>query len=275
MLRKFFASFFILIFSVFFSTAFTVFVLLNTLLSTDYYRGDVSLGLRNGFAEVLPSLIYSNPEVSNPSNYLKTPSREALTAEIKKNLSVSDVEALMTDFIDQITHQKFNEKGEAWMSVDLSVFSKKVPALKKFVSPEPLKFHTVKGEPNSFISVDILWNIFWILFAANVLLLGIIGLIIYTPWTRVVKWVSKSVWVSAITMAATFYALYKAPLYLGNWDNTDTQGFGNNFGAFKTIMEAVISPFAKYSYVLALWIFFISFGLYISIFIYERTKKNS
>jgi len=77
-----------------------------------------------------------------------------------------------------------------------------------------IKKQNVEILPGTTVSRDLFWDIFWILIAVNVLLLGIIALITFRPWHRVLKSVAKPVIGGVAMYALMFYALYRVYIYL-------------------------------------------------------------
>jgi len=105
-----------------------------------------------------------------------------------------------------------NEISKAFNGVDLKTTEKDVPANMKSFTLQIQK-QNVEIFPGITVSRDLFWDIFWILLAINVLLLGIIALLTFRPWYRVLKAVAKPVMSGAFMYALMFYGLYRAYIY--------------------------------------------------------------
>ena len=68
---------------------------------------------------------------------------------------------------------------------------------------------------------DLLWNVWWMTIAINVLLLVIIALIILKPWHRVVRWISKPLISGSIFVSLFFLSLYYLPTILSRIIKSD------------------------------------------------------
>jgi len=99
----------------------------------------------------------------------------------------------------------------------------------KFLSSIPTKttvfeFHEqdLKVYGDMSVNKDLLWKVWWMSVAINVLLLLIIALIILKPWNRMLRWISKPLISGAISVSLVFIGLYHLPEILTKFIDQDT-----------------------------------------------------
>lgn len=122
MVRSVFASLVTFVFSIVFFVSFTLFLFLNTLLSVDFYKGDLSESLYEAVVDVTTGLISSNKaEIEIPF------SEKDLEKALRENISAEDFENVLVPFIQQLIEPEFDENGVAQISLDFSHVIDKLP----------------------------------------------------------------------------------------------------------------------------------------------------
>ena len=129
MIKSIFASFFTFIFTIFFFASFLLFVLLNTLLDVDFYKGDLSDAFYETTVEVSSSAIQKNSE--QLGDFLTEGEIEKVLREI---VEPEDFENVLVPFISQIVDPVFDEQGKAVVTLDFSGLVDKFPEFSSFTA---------------------------------------------------------------------------------------------------------------------------------------------
>ena len=124
MVRSIFAGLIAVIFSFVFFLSFVLFLLLNTLLDVDFYKGTLSESLYESVVEIgidSFSQAQDQMEVKFSEADLEKVLRETITAE--------DFEKILVPFVENIIEPEFDENGIALIEVDFSEVTGKLPNL--------------------------------------------------------------------------------------------------------------------------------------------------
>lgn len=250
MLRSIFIGLVSFIFGVVFLVTLLFFTVLTTFLNTDFYR-DAAYYFHDSVTDWLGSDIYDRiPEIQKiaTKDQVVGAVKDTLRAEDFEGMMIPFVEQLLDpdfgeegvafvkmDFSpffekvsifpevlsksicgedDKCLSQKImeDEINKVFKGVNLETINKDMPSNMKSFTLQIQK-QSVEVFPGMTVSRDLFWNVFWILLAVNVLLLGVIALITFRPWHRVLRAVAKPVMSGAFIYALMFFGLYKAYIY--------------------------------------------------------------
>lgn len=250
MLRSIFIGLVSFVFGVVFLVTLSFFTVLTTFLNTDFYK-DTAYYFQDSVTDWLGSDIYDRiPELQKiaTKDQVASAVKDTLKAEDFENVMVPFVEQLINpDFGEEgvafvkmdfspifekistfpevlsksvcgeagkCPSQKImeNEISKAFNGVDLKTIEKELPANMKSFTFQIQK-QNVEIFPGMTVSKNLFWNVFWVLIAVNILLLGIIALITFKPWHRILRAVAKPVMSGASIYALMFFGLYKAFIY--------------------------------------------------------------
>ena len=123
------------------------------------------------------------------------------------------------------------------------------------------------------LNKDLLWNVWWMSVAINVLLLLIIALIILKPWNRILRWISKPLISGAIFVSMAFIALYHLPEILTKFIGQDAMKGALGSEEFDSILY-FIGDFFKLISTRALMAAGVMFVLGLSIYIVGLYLKH-
>lgn len=250
MLRSIFIGLVSFIFGVIFLATLSFFTVLTTFLNTDFYK-DTAYYFQNSVTDWFGNDIYDRiPEIQKlvPRSQFLGAVKETLTVEDFENVMIPFVDQLVDpDFGDEgvafvkmdfspilakistfpevLSKNVCSDEGKcpsqkamedeiskAFNGVDLKTIEKELPSNMKSFTLQIQK-QNVEIIPGMTVSKGLFWDVFWVLLAVNVLLLGIIALITFKPWHRVLRAVSKPVMSGAFMYALMFFGLYRAYIY--------------------------------------------------------------
>lgn len=275
MLRSIFASLLTIIFDLIFSVTLTVLILLTTLLNLNFYKGEIPQSIYNASLSLLDfqvESIYKN----SPSLPI---SKEALKKEVTKNMNPKDFENLIVSFVEQVINPVFDKDGIATITLDFSSLYKNIPSNLKLKIPTTTTFNIDKEKlriaPGLYFSKDLLWNFFYILCLINVLLLAVIGLIIFRPLHKVLRWISKPLISSAVLMGILFFVVTKLPDFLMNNLPLDEKISADYQASIMSIFKTILTKIASISFVYVGVIFGVGVILYTGGLIWKLKSKSS
>jgi len=250
MLRSIFIGLVSFIFGVVFLATFSFFTVLTTFLNTDFYK-DTAYYFQDSVTDWFGNEIYDRvPEIQKivPRGQFANAIKKTLTVEDFENVMVPFVEQLINpDFGDEgVAFVKIdfspifakistfpevlsrnvcgeevkcssqevieNEISKAFNGVDLKTIEKELPPNMKSFTLQ-IQEQNIEVFPGMIVSKGLFWDVFWILFAVNILLLGIIALVTFKPWHKVLRAISKPVMGGAFIYALMFFGLYRAYIY--------------------------------------------------------------
>jgi len=250
MLRSIFTGLVSFVFSIVFLATLSFFTILTTFLNTDFYK-DAAGYFHDSVTEWLGSDIYDRiPELQKIATREQVTEavKNILTGDDFENMMIPFVEQLLnpdfgeegvafvkmdfSPFFEKVStfpevlsenvcgkedkcpsrEVMENEISKAFNGVNLKTIEKDVPANMKSFTLQIQK-QNVEILPGMTVSRDLFWNIFWILLAVNVLLLGVVALVTFRPWYNVLKAVARPVMSGAFVYALMFFGLYKAYIY--------------------------------------------------------------
>lgn len=251
MLRSIFIGLVSFVFGIVFLVTLSFFTVLTTFLSTDFYK-DTAYYFHDSVTDWLGGDIYDRvPELQKIAtrDQVMTAVKNTLTDEDFEKMMLPFVDQLLNpDFGEEgvafvkVDFSPFFEKvstfpeivsktvcgeGEGKCSsreamedkIDKIFNGMSLKTIKKDI-PQNMKSFTLQIQkqnveilPGTTVSKDLFWNVFWVLFAVNILLLAMIALITFRPWHRVLMAVAKPVMSGASIYALLFYGLYRAYIY--------------------------------------------------------------
>lgn len=247
MLRSIFTGLVSFVFGVVFLATLSFFTVLTTFLNTDFYK-DTAYYFHDSVTDWLGSDIYDRiPEIQKiiPRSQFVNAVKETLTVEDFENVMVPFVEQLInpdfgeegvafvkmdfspifekiSTFPEVLSKNVCSEEGKcpsqeimeneiskAFNGFDLKTIEKELPSNMKSFTLQIQK-QNIEILPGMTVSKGLFWNVFWVLLAVNILLLGIIALITFKPWHKVIRAVAKPVMSGAFIYALMFFGLYRA-----------------------------------------------------------------
>lgn len=250
MLRSIFIGLVSFVFGVVFLVTLSFFTVLTTFLNTDFYR-DTAYYFQDSITDWFGNEIYDRiPEIQKiiPRSQFANAVKETLTVEDFENVMVPFVEQLInpdfgeegvafvkmdfspifekiSTFPEVLSKNVCSEEGKcpsrkviedeiskAFNGVDLRTIENELPSNMKSFTLQ-IRKQNVEIFPGMTVSKGLFWNVFWVLIAVNVLLLGIIALITFKPWHKILRAVAKPVMSGASIYALMFFGLYKAFIY--------------------------------------------------------------
>lgn len=278
-MRGFFASIIAVIFEFVFVSAFVLFVILNTILTADFYKGNFPIKVREAVVTMALDFANSQPELKNSSysqEKLKTDIEAILKPEYFSNLIAQITDQLQNGYIDDnenreivldLTALKKSSVGTSDVVIDQ--FMKRIPD--KFTFDIPLQKDPVFG--NNIFSAEFAWKVFMMLSAVLGFLILLVSLIIFRPWHRIVKWIGGMFITVSISSGLMFLLIYYTPRLLAergliNYQNVDPQTVAKYLDIFMSIFYAVLRDALIYAGIV------FAFGLGLVIFAFFG-KKNA
>jgi hypothetical protein len=122
MIRSIFAGILSLIFSIVFLSSSILFVVLNTVLDSDFYGEEVSKEFYETTVDVMGSVVYRQSD-----DFQKFFTEDEIKNEFQKLLTAEDFRLLLVPFIEQVTEPEFDEDGIAVVTLDLTVILARLP----------------------------------------------------------------------------------------------------------------------------------------------------
>jgi hypothetical protein len=265
MIRSIFASLVTIIFNFVFLVSFVLFVLLNTLLTPDFYKSDDANKFYESSIDLFSTFIYRvNNEVKLPLT------KEEIKNEVRAVYTPEDIRNTLTPFVEQVINPSFDDDGMATIKLDFSGVVDKLPkfgenlakklyvalpkcgkndpedAIGKTCLPKSVSISDFQSQLSSSLDKELFskisskslvfninrnsmrlngfnldkslfWDLWWLLLVIQMFLLLLVALIIFKPWYRIVKWVSKPIISGSFVAGLFFIALYEVPDFMAKF----------------------------------------------------------
>ena len=239
MLRSIFSGLFSFILSVVFLATFLSYTVLSTVLSPNFYSF-VSDKIYDSTIKVLGTVIYeSSPQLQKYST------KGQIEAGLKQSLTHDDLKETIESFVNQFSNPVFDEDGKAVVTFDYSNLLDKGLPSNIIANTNTSSIQVFQIDKEMFVSRDSLWKFFWLLILLQVFLAGIIALIVFKPWHKVLRAVS-----GPLLSASFFYGVlsYLGYRFFGNFEGkiVDTlYGNGSMLPGFEKSEMFVFTGFIK------------------------------
>ena len=183
--------------------------------------------------------------------------------------------------VDEVYLREFNCIPEGLPKDDFSG-SFKLALDRKLMSDLPDDFNFKFQVPDQFIGKnigdffsDLTGQAFMILGGALLLMLVVIGLLVFTPWSAVMKWVSKTVFLGSLSviLAAMFLNVFVPAIFDKLMKSIDMSVL--NYNAWMSLYILFMGAFTINLLKIVFTIAIISLGFWITGMLFYRNKKST